>query len=230
MTDRQSVGLTPVQWIAARAALPEELAPLVASAPEPGALVDALLAAGRSVEAVRCVAGAVPPREGIWWAWVSARQTAQALHGGGVPPLLKLCLDAVERWITAPTDERRRAAWSAGEALGLSTPAGATASAVFLSGGSVAAPGGPESPPPPGLAGTMVSTAILLAVTTAPPSSIPERWTVTVQQGRAIIDQLGGWDSAIAATWQSLDAQQQLFSQSTTPPQTAEAASAGTAP
>jgi hypothetical protein len=229
MTDGQSVGLTPVQWIAARAALAEELAPLVAAAAEPGALVDALLAAGRPIEAARCVAGALPPREGIWWAWVSAKHTAQALHGAGLPPLLKLCLEAVEKWITAPTDEHRRAAWSAGDALGLSTAAGATAGAVFLSGGSVAAAGGPEAPPPPGVCGTMVSTAVILAVTTAPPASIAERWAATVQQGRAIIDQLGGWDAAIATTWQGLEAQQQAFARATQPPPTGDAAPAAPA-
>jgi hypothetical protein len=221
-----------VQWIAARATLPEDLAPLVASAETPGALVDALLGQARPIEAVRCVASALPPREGAWWAWSNAKQTAQVLHGAALPPLLKLCLDAVERWVSAPTDEHRRSAWSAGDALGTSTAAGAAAAAVFLSGGSIASAGVAEMPPPPGVCGTMVSTGVILAVSTAPPDTHAARWAAAVQQGQAIVEQLGGWEAAIAATWRVLDAQQQAFVKSSTPPASEpapSAASGGTA-
>ena len=223
MTASHAVGLTPVQWIAARATLPDDLAPVVAAADTPGALVDALLGQARSIEAVRCVASALPPREGVWWAWSNAKLTAQALHGAALPPLLKMCLDAVERWVSAPTDEHRRSAWSAGDALGTSTAAGAAAAAVFMSGGSIAAAGVAEMPPPPGVCGTMVSTGVILAVSTAPPATHAERWAAAVQQGQAIVEQLGGWEAAIAATWQVLNAQQQAFAQSSQPP-AAEAA------
>jgi hypothetical protein len=227
MTDTQSAGLTPVQWIAARADLGDDLAPLVANAADPGALVSVLLASEKGAEAVRCVASALPPREGIWWAWASARHTAQTMHGSALPPLLKLALDAVDKWINAPSDETRRAAWSAGDAFGTGTPAGAAAAAVFMSGGSVGPVGSMEIPPPPGVCGTLVSTSVILAAVTGPPREIAASYQAFVAQGLAIITQLGGWDAAIAATWQVLDAQQRAHAQLTAPPGERAAASTG---
>lgn len=213
MTSSQPAGLSPVQWIAARAALPDDLKPVVDAAADPGALVDALLKDGKGAEAVRCVAGALPAREGVWWAWVSARHTAQLLHSGGLPPLLRLALDAVEKWIGAPTDDARRAAWTAGDALGVGTPTGAAAAAAFLSGGSIAPAGVAHTPPPPGVAGTLVSTSVTLAATNAPPESMNALFDAYVKQGLAVITQLGGWDVAIATTWQQLEALQREHAQ-----------------
>ncbi len=231
MTDSQPVGLTPVQWIAARATLPDDMRPMVDGAADPGMLVDALLADGKGPEAVRCVAGALPAREGVWWAWVSARHTAQTVHGDAVPPLVRAALDAVEQWINGPGDDARRAAWAAGDAAGVGTPVGAAAAAAFLSGGSIAPAGTPNMPPPPGVSGTLVSTAVILAVATAPPESMPALYDAYVRQGLAVITQLGGWDVAIAKTWQALDAQQRDHARISAPAETPGAgAPAGAAP
>lgn len=227
MTDTQSAGLTPVQWIAARANLGDDLAPLVETAADPGALVSALLTHEKGAEAVRCVASALPPREGIWWAWISARHTAQSLHGSALPPLLKLALDALDKWITTPSDESRRAAWSAGDALGTGTPAGAAAAAVFMSGGSVGPAGSMEIPPPPGVCGTLVSTSVILAAVSGPPKEIAASYQAFVAQGVAVITQLGGWDAAIAATWQVLDAQQRAHAQLNASPAAGSTAPSG---
>jgi len=226
MTQNKSVGLTPVQWIAARATLGDDLQPVLDASPDPGALVETLVKDGKHPEAIRCLAGALPVREGIWWAWVSARHTAQLVYAGGLPPLLRLALDAVEKWINAPSDEARRSAWSAGDALGVGTPTGAAAAAVFMSGGSLALPSAPVTPPPPGIAGAMVSTSVILAVASAPPEHLDALYEAYVKQGLAIVEQLGGWESAIGKTWQALDAQQQeyqQFTQANAPPASAPA-------
>jgi hypothetical protein len=231
MTENQTVGLTPVQWIAARATLPEDVLPLVEAAANPGELVDALLAEGKGPEAVRCVAGALPAREGVWWAWVSARHTAQAVHGDTLPPPMRTALDALEKWIGAPDDAARRSVWAAGEVAGVGTPAGAAAAAAFLSGGSIGPEGAPNVPPPPGVSGTLVSTAVVLAAVTAPPESIAALFDAYVRQGVAIVTQLGGWDVAIAKTWQALDSQQRDHALATAPPNTpASGAPAGAQP
>ncbi len=226
MTNSQSVGLTPVQWIAARATLGDDVKPVLDAAPDPAALVNTLVSDGKHADAIRCIAGALPVREGIWWAWVSARHTAQLVYAGGLPPLLRLALDAVEKWINAPSDETRRSAWSAGDALGVGTPTGAAAAAVFMSGGSLALPSAPVTPPPPGIAGSMVSGSVILSVATAPPEHVSALYDAYVKQGLAVIEQLGGWESAIAKTWQALDAQQQEYQQFTAAQATPEAASA----
>ncbi len=227
MTEHQPVGLTPVQWVATRATLPEDLKPMIDSARDPGALVGALLAEGKGVEAVRCVAGALPAREGVWWAWVSARHTARLKYGDGLPPLLKLALDSVEKWINAPSDDTRRGAWSAGDALGIDTPTGAAAAAIFLSGGSIAPAGVPETPPPPGIAGSLVSTSVTLAVATGAPDDLASLFDAYVRQGLAVIQELGGWDVAISRTWETLDAQQREHARASVPP---DATGGGTPP
>jgi len=230
MTQSQSVGLTPVQWIAARATLGDDLKPVLDASPDPGALVQSLVNDGKHAEAIRCLAGALPVREGIWWAWVSARHTAQLVYAGGLPPLLRLALDGVEKWINTPSDEARRSAWSAGDALGVGTPTGAAAAAVFMSGGSLALPSAPITPPPPGIAGAMVSTSVILAVASAPPEQLNALYDAYVKQGLAIVEQLGGWESAIGKTWHALDAQQQEYQQFTAanaPPPSAPAPTEG---
>ncbi len=208
MTEHQTAGLTPVQWIAARAALPEEVAPLVTSANDPGALVQSLMQEGLAPEAIRCIAGALPAREGVWWAWVSARHAATSTHGDAIPDNVQEALNAVERWINAPDDTTRREAWTVGESVGTDTPVGAAAAAVFLSGGSIAPAGVANTPAPPGICGTLVSTAVVLSVATSPPAVMPALFDAYVKQGLAVIEQLGGWDVAIAKTWQALEAQQ----------------------
>lgn len=224
MTEQEAAGLKPVQWIAIRAALEEDVQPIVDAAATPGALVDALLADDKGPEAIRCVAGALPSREGVWWAWVSARHTAQTVHGDNLPAPMRSTLQALEQWINAPDDEARRTVWAAGEAEGLSTPAGAAAAAAFLSGGSIAPAGTPNVPPPPGVSGTLVSTAVGLAVATAPPEMMAELYDAYVKQGVAIVEQLGGWDVAIAKTWQAIDAQQRDHAAATAAPPDAGAA------
>src|SRR5256885_1149294 len=76
-------------WLADRAALDEEAraavtfalpGALAPGAADPGPLVQGLLDAERPADALRVVACALPPREGVWWAWVSARHAMQAMQ------------------------------------------------------------------------------------------------------------------------------------------------------
>ena len=55
---------------AVRGVAPQALAP---GAADPGAVVDALLAADQAPGALQVVACSLPPREGVWWAWMAAR-------------------------------------------------------------------------------------------------------------------------------------------------------------
>ncbi|MGZ8411664.1 MAG: DUF6931 family protein [Gemmatirosa sp.] len=169
-----------VRWLCERAAFTDEaLLTLAARAADPDALVAALADAGKHPEAVRLVAVALPKREAIWWAWVSARHAAQAAveqaaqqptppatgpatqpttqpaaappppPPAGVPPAVQHALAAVERWITHPDDANRRTAFAAAQAATAETPVGCAGFAVFFSGGSLAAPEVPFVVPPP---------------------------------------------------------------------------------
>src|SRR5581483_10984656 len=112
-------------WLVERALLDDDaraavsaIAPsaLAGGAADPTLVAQALLAAGRAADAIRFVACALPPREGVWWAWVSARHAAQVAAAGGkpTPPAVTEALNAVERWISQPNDDTRRGAWVAG--------------------------------------------------------------------------------------------------------------------
>lgn len=56
--------------------------------------------------AINYMAHAIPPREGIWWAWYSIRKVAAP----DMPPDQVDALKLAETWIAQPTEENRRKA------------------------------------------------------------------------------------------------------------------------
>ena len=97
-----------VAWLVERAHLSDDVAPLAAASADGAALVQALVADGKMPEAFRVIAAALPPREGVWWAWVSARHATQLAAEGKEPPApLAAALAAVEQH----GRRRRRQAW-----------------------------------------------------------------------------------------------------------------------
>jgi hypothetical protein len=155
----------------------------------PKQYMQALVEQALHADAVRFLAHALPKREGIWWAWVCARRAS----GDAPPPAAKEALDATERWISQPTDANRRAAMRAAEAAGVATPAGCTALAVFLSGGSL----GPENTPPvqPGelLTAKAITGAVISSAITGDPSKSPERFQSFIGQGLDVVNRLNLW-------------------------------------
>jgi hypothetical protein len=192
-----------IGWLAERAAVPEPAWPLVAGAADGASLVQALLAGGHAGEAVRVMAAALPPREGVWWAWVSARHAAQL---GAARPEVTDALAAVERWVAHPDEEHRRAAWAASERVGLESPAGCAAAAAFFTGGSVAPPDVSPVPPPPGVHGTLIAAAVALSAAAAP-ETFDALLGAYVAQGVEIVKRLGGWDQSVALARQHFEAQ-----------------------
>lgn len=225
-----------VAWLAGRAALGVD-ALRSARASDPGAtasgaadperLARALVAAGRPADALRIVAVALPPREGIWWAWVAARhalQTREAAHAappssdapvvqGVVPPspAEAAALAAVERWIAQPTDEHRRAAWDAAQAAGLETAVGTAAAAVYFATGSLAPVESPMAvPPPPGAHATFAAGAAMLAAAETDAMRLAEVAGAFITQGVEVVRRLGGWEQAAIAARQHFDAQREV--------------------
>jgi hypothetical protein len=99
-------------------------------------------------------------------------------------------LDASDRWIKAPCDTTR---WDAKEAADKAKTTGASnllAMAVFLSGGSVSPPGGPETAPPPYSAQKMIAGSIIVAVVCHEPEKANERYKRALAMGKAL-DQPG---------------------------------------
>jgi hypothetical protein len=155
----------------------------------PKQFMQALVERNLHADAVRFIAHALPKREGIWWAWVCARRAA----GDPPPPAAKAALDATERWITQPTDENRRAAMRAAEAAGVGTPAGCTALATFLSGGSLGPANTPPVPPGELLTAKAITGAVVSAAVTGDASKAPERFQAFIAQGLDVVNRLQLW-------------------------------------
>ena len=196
-----------VEWLVERSGLPDDAKPLVATATDGASLVQALAGNGKPVEALRVIAAALPPREGVWWAWVSARHASQlAAADRQPPPAVSAALAAVERWISNPDDDARRAAWSAGERAGLETAVGCTAAAVFLTSGSVAPPDVPPVPPPAGVDRMLVGNAVALAAA-SDPVHFEALAGAYLAQGLEVVKQLGGWEKAVALSQEHFQTQ-----------------------
>lgn len=208
---------TPLSWLVGRSALSEEALAVTGGAADGAALLHALLENALAVDAVRLVAAALPPREGVWWAWTAAAHAAKLAGADGEDPLVTEALAATERWIASPDDANRRAAWQAAQKVGLETPAGNAAGAAFMTGGSVAPADVAPVPPPPGIHATMVFVAVVASAAVDPAHFDPLA-RAFVAQGVEVLRQLGGWDTSVELARAHHDAMLQQHVTATTPP------------
>jgi hypothetical protein len=175
--------------ISAVAELGEEAAALLRPDLHPAEYISLLVEKKLFPDAVRFLAHALPKREAVWWAWVSARRAA----GDNPPPKIKASLDATEKWIAQPSDENRRAAHTAAEAAKFSTPAGCAGLAAFFSGDSLAPPDLPPVPPGEFLTAKAVSGAVIFAAVSPEPAKAPEKFKQFIAQGVDITVRIKLW-------------------------------------
>src|SRR5690242_6911001 len=117
--------------IAGRGPLGDDAKALLAPGLKPPAYLDRLLQKGLVKDALSFVAAWLPAREAVWWGCLCA------WHHGRPKPSDKeaAALRAALRWVHEPSEENRRAAKAAGDAVGgPATPAGALALAAAWSG------------------------------------------------------------------------------------------------
>lgn len=151
--------------VCARCELETDPTELLAASSDAVAFLDALLARGAAMDAVRFLGHALEPRQAVWWAWDVAQRSAPP---NAKPPVLE-ALAATSAWLVEPTDEHRRAAHEAAETCGFDAPAGCVALAVFLAEGSLGPPDLEQPvPPPPGACAKAVIGAVLLAAVGVP--------------------------------------------------------------
>jgi hypothetical protein len=141
-------------------------------------------------DAVRFLAHALPKREAVWWAWVSARRAA----GQDPPPKIKSALQATEKWISDPTEEHRRAAMAAAQVADLGTAAGCAGLAAFFSSGSLAPPDAPPVPPGEFLTAKAVTGAIIFSSLGAEPEKGPEKFQAAIAQGIDVTKRIKLWE------------------------------------
>jgi hypothetical protein len=169
--------------------LSDEAQALFADGQTPKAYVEVLLEREQYLDAVRFLAFALPKREAVWWAWVTARRTA----GEDPPEEIQSVLDATEAWIKEPTDQNRRVAMEKAEAAEFTTAAGCAGLAAFLSGDSLAPPELDPVPPGEYMAANAIAGSILLAAVFEEPEKANEKFQGFVEQGMVVAEKIQLW-------------------------------------
>ncbi len=156
------------------------------------AFVAKLVEAEQFPDAVRYLAHGLPRREGVWWAWVTAKRAA----GPEPEAKIKESLDATERWIAQPTDPNRRLAFEKAEKAELGTPAGCSGAAAFFAGDSMAPPNLQAVPPGEWDTAKAIAGAVMLAVVEKEPEKAKEKFQAAIQQGLDVITKIKLWPEA----------------------------------
>jgi hypothetical protein len=181
-------GKTLVEVIEASELSDEALA-LLGDDQTPEEYVGALVEHGHYPDAVRFLAFALPNREAVWWAWVSARRVV----GDDPAPEIREVLEATEAWIKDPTDQNRRKAMEKAETADFSTAAGCVGLAAFLSGDSLAPPEMDPVPPGEYMAANAIAGAIVLAAVHEEPENANEKFQGFVEQGMVVAEKIQLW-------------------------------------
>jgi hypothetical protein len=127
----------------------------------PEIFFDQLLAEGRDDDAAMFLGQALPRYEVVAW----ATQTVRDLAPPDLPQRDMEALDAALRWLTDPSDTRRRAAFDAAANASGTSPQRMCALAVFFSGGSLAPADLEPLLAPKDAAGKFAAGAVLTAAT-----------------------------------------------------------------
>jgi hypothetical protein len=129
--------------------------------------LSALAARSSYADAFQFLARALPKREAVWWSCCCTRE----LPPDPAKPEFEAGLQAAEAWVRRPSEENRRSAEKAGQAIKAPHPARWAAMGAFWSGGSLAPPGAPEAKPPEDLTAKAVAGAVLVAAALDPAKS-----------------------------------------------------------
>ena len=134
------------------------------------------------VDAIRVLAYALPKLQAIAW----ANTCAQQFSGPQPSDKSKAAIAAVSKWLAEPTDENRRAAKKAAEAAEFNTPAGSSALAVFLSGGSIAPADMPLVEAQETMMPNSVFNAVMLAALSQEPEKAEEKYKHFIAEGQKL--------------------------------------------
>jgi hypothetical protein len=157
----------------AGAEVSDEAKPHLTTEIAPVDYVAKLAAADLFADAVDFLARALPKREAVWWACICAEDLTPAPD----KPQIVQALKAAQAWVLRPTEESRRAAEVAANALKASHPARWAAMGAFWSGGSMAPVGAPEVRPAEDFTAKAVSGAVQMAAGLEPPQMPARRKT-----------------------------------------------------
>jgi hypothetical protein len=182
-------GIKTAAEVCRRFALGDEARALLDDAMSPRQFLDRLRAAGLPADAAKLVAHALPKRQAVWWAYLGVTQ----MLGPKASPEATAALETSRAWVADPSDDHRRAAYAAAERAGFDTAAGCVALAVFFSGGSLAPPDFQPAPAPEHVTGSMVATALALAVVLDAPEKARQKCDALLQTAIDVADGKNFW-------------------------------------
>ena len=146
--------------------------------PEPVTFLETLIKQQQYPDAVRFLARALPKREAVWWACLSAR----SVMGAPPDPSYLQALEAAEAWVYKPTEPHRRQASAAAQQAAFEHAAAWAAMAAFWSEGSIAPEDAPAVPPADNLTAKAVAGAVMLAAVQAQPEKANDKYLFFIEQ------------------------------------------------
>lgn len=184
------VEIALAQDIAAKCELSDEVLPLMNAKTTAREFLESLIEASQFDDAIVFLAAALPKREAVWWAC----QCCGAQDASGLPPGDERAIEAAKQWVIEPSEENRRTAEDAANAGQFLTAPSCVALAAFLSGGSIAPPGGPEIAPGEHLTGHTVGCAVKFAATSGDAMKIDETKRRLLDLGIQIAEGDNRWE------------------------------------
>jgi hypothetical protein len=181
--------------VAQRFSLGDEAFALHQDEMAPRQFLAVLMEKGLHADAARFLAHALPKREAVWWACHCAEQ----ILGPEPPPAEAAAVKAARTWVIDPSDDNRRAAFTAAEAAKLGTPAGCAAMAAFMSGGSLAPPKLTVVPPADHLTADFVAWSMAIGAVIKEPEKAAEKYAGFLKFGLEVAEGQHLWAEAPAA-------------------------------
>jgi hypothetical protein len=175
-----------VKELSETADLSEPARALVREDSTPASYLDSLEKQELFPDAIRFLAYKLPTDAGVKWASACVKELRAPEDKEKDEPL-----DASDQWVKAPGDPTRWAAKKAADNVKKAGPSKLLAMAVFMSGGSIASPGAPETPPPKYVAQKLIAGTVQVAVVSFQPQKAKERYQLALTKGKAL-DQPGG--------------------------------------
>lgn len=150
----------------------------LAADPEPVSFLQTLIKQQLYPDAVRFLARALPKREAVWWACLSAR----SVMGEQPEPSFLQALETAEAWVYKPTEPHRRQANVAAQQAAFEHAAAWAAMAAFWSEGSIAPEEAPIVPPADNLTAKAVAGAVMLAAVQNQPEKANDKYLFFIEQ------------------------------------------------
>ena len=163
--------------------LSDEARSLLESDKEPQPFFDLLCKHELFPDAIRFLAFWLPKPSVVTWGCQCVRE----ISGDPLPPEQDNPIARAEEWAADPSEENRRAAEAAAEAVDPGNVAGWVARAAFWSEGSLVAPDQAPVPPDEKLTAQAVTGALLMAASRGDPTKTAQRYQVFLSKGKSLI-------------------------------------------